>query len=227
MAPGSEPRAQVLGSLYRDAGMAQVLERALSIPADSRGVLILEGYTDGAFLRAGCQAAGRSYLLDGIHLIEAHGAKRIIVQAVLARAATELPVVALLDWDENGKKAQGQLEDLGWSKTREILSLITWPDRCPHNHPVEIEDLIPGPVSERIISGLGEEIAVTAKRSCGGSWHYEFSPQWKERAVTELPKTLKASESASLVWLAELINARLDLVSRAKAAAALHALPAP
>ena len=58
------------------------------------------------------------------------GAKRIIVQAVLARSATELPVIALLDYDDNGKRAQSQLEDFGWSKKREILSLSTWSGKC-------------------------------------------------------------------------------------------------
>lgn len=56
---GSDDRSERLGSLYRDPGMAGVFERALSIPNGCRGVLITEGYTDGALLRIACRAAER------------------------------------------------------------------------------------------------------------------------------------------------------------------------
>lgn len=221
-ASGDSSHADVLGSLYRDAGMASVLDRSLAIPGDSRGVIITEGYTDAVFIRAACAVAGRQELMDGIHVIEAGGAKRIIVQAVLARSATELPVIALLDYDDNGKRAQSQLEDFGWSKTREILSLSTWSGKCARGHAVEIEDLIPQGVSEKIVGILGEAEAVTAKRVCGGVWHYEFSESWKQRALIELPKILKQHDAADLVWLAEQLNERLERVQNANEIAAAH-----
>lgn len=221
-AAGDSSHAQVLGSLYRDAGMAAVLDRSLTIPAGCKGVVITEGYTDGEFIRAACDAAGRQELVRDLHLIEAGGAKRIIVQAVLARAATDLPVVALLDFDDEGKRAQTQLEAFGWSKTREIVSLGTWAGKCKHNHQVEIEDLIPQSIAAKLIEQLGEAIAVTAKRQCDGVWHYEFSEAWKQRAVEALPKLMKASDSGDLVWLAEQLNERLEKVQAAKELAAQH-----
>lgn len=221
-ASGDSSHAYVLGSLYRDAGMATVLDRSLSIPGDCRGVIITEGYTDAAFVRAACAAAGRPDLMDGLHIIEAGGAKRVIVQAILARSATELPVVALLDYDEEGKRAQGQLENFGWSKTREILSLGTWPHRCRHGHTVEIDDLVPASASDRIIEMLGEAAAVTAKRRCNGSWHYEFSDAWKQCALKELPKLLNASNVENLLWVATELNERLERVEAAKASAAVN-----
>ena len=221
-AAGDSSHAQVLGSLYRDAGMASVLDRSLTIPAGCRGVLITEGFTDGVFLRTACDAAGQPELMDGLHIIEAGGAKRIIVQAVLARAATDLPVVALLDFDDEGKRAQSQLEAFGWSKTREIVSLGTWAGKCKHNHQVEIEDLIPQHIATKIINLLGEPIAVTAKRNCDGMWHYEFSEAWKQRALEELPKLMKSGDAGGLVWVAEQVNHRLEKVAAAQASAAAH-----
>lgn len=221
-ASGDSSHSRLLGSLYRDAGMASVLDRSLSIPTDSKGVVITEGYTDAAFIRAACSVAGRPELMDGVHVIEAGGARRIIVQAVLAESATKLPVVALLDSDESGRQAQSQLETFGWSKTREILSLSKWPGKCAHGHPVEIEDLIPSAVSERIIAQLGESQAVIAKRHCGGAWHFEFSDAWKQRALQELPTLMKAPDTGDLVWLAEQLNHRLAKVRAAKASAAAH-----
>ena len=144
------------------------------------------------------------------------------MQAVLARSATELPVIALLDYDDNGKRAQSQLEDFGWSKKREILSLSTWSGKCARGHAVEIEDLIPQGVSEKIVGMLGEAEAVTAKRVCGGAWHYEFSESWKQRALIELPKILKQHDAADLVWLAEQLNERLETVQNANEIAAAH-----
>ena len=54
---GDQSHAELIGSLYRDAGMAGVLERALTIPVGTRAVVITEGYTDGEFLRIACGAA--------------------------------------------------------------------------------------------------------------------------------------------------------------------------
>ncbi|MCO7237927.1 AAA family ATPase [Aeromicrobium sp. CnD17-E] len=221
-AAGDSSHASVLGSLYRDAGMASVLDRSLSIPDDCRGVVITEGYTDAVFVRAACEVAGRPELMDGLHVIEAGGSKKMIVQAVLARSATQLPVVALLDSDDNGRRAQSQLEDFGWSKTREILSLSKWPGRCAHQHDVEIESLIPEPVALKIVSTLGEPAAVTAKRACGGSWHYEFSDLWKKKALESLRMILRAPDASGLVWVAEQLNERIDLVAKANKAAAAH-----
>ena len=64
-APGDESRADLLGSLYRDAGLARVLERSLEIPAGTKAVVITEGYTDGLFIRQCCEAVGRKDLPDG------------------------------------------------------------------------------------------------------------------------------------------------------------------
>lgn len=221
-ASGDSSHAHVLGSLYRDAGMATVLDRALAIPDNCRGVVITEGYTDGAFIRAACVSAGRPELIDGLHIIEAGGARRIIVQAVLAQSATELPVVALLDADESGKQAMSQLEGFGWSKTREIVSLGMWPGRCARGHDVEIEHLIPVAVSDKIVKLLGEPEAITAKRRCNGTWHYEYSDAWKRRAVTALPNLLKPTDTDELVWVAELLNDRLAKVQHAKDSAAAY-----
>lgn len=222
-ARGDESRADLLGSLYRDAGMAGVLERALAIPPGSRGVLVTEGYTDGEFLRMACAATGRDELLDGIYIVNAGGAKKVVFQAILASAATDLPVVALLDKDENGKAAQKALEGFGWSKSRELLSLTAWPGCCPHGHDVEIEDLVPMQLRERIVAKIGELNAVDNKLNCNGTWHYALSQAWKTEALRSLPKLMKGTDATELVWLAEEINKRIERVAVAKANALKYA----
>ena len=219
---GDDPRSDLLGSLYRDAGMAAILERALEIPATAKGVVITEGITDGLFIKAGCEAAGKSALTDGWHVIPAHGTKGMIVQAVLAASATDLPVVALLDFDDNGRRAAKQLEEaFHWSKKKEILSLNEWPEKCKFGHEVEIEDLIPASVTDQLVKRLTEDVAVTAKLKCkSGAWHYDFSAAWKDEAMTALPGLLSPESASGLVWVAEEVNRRLDTVAKAKDAKA-------
>lgn len=221
-AHGDESRADLLGSLYRDAGMAGVLERALAIPPGSRGVLVTEGYTDGEFMRMACEAARRHDLLDGIHVINAGGAKKVVFQAILVSAATDLPVVALLDKDENGKAAKKTLEGFGWSTTRELLVLTAWPGCCTRDHDVEIEDLIPVHLRERIIKKIGQNNAVDNMVNCNGTWHYALSQAWKSEALKTLPTLMKGPDAGELVWLAEEVNRRIDKIAAARLRRAEH-----
>jgi len=216
-ARGNESKAKLLGALFRDAGMSGVLERALDIPTGTRGVLITEGFTDGAYLKIACEAAGRKDLLDGLHIIAAGAAKKVVFQAVLAKSATSLPVVALLDLDENGRSAQRRLEDFGWNKGREILSLGTWKGKCAKQHDVEIEDLIPVTVSEAIVDDIGEATALDGKIKCGDGWHRQFSEAWKAKALVALPNVMTAADASEFVWLVELINTRVAQIAAAQA----------
>lgn len=223
-ANGDEERVEILGSLYRDSMLATVLERALRIPSGMRAVLVTEGYTDGAFLRMGCEAAGRRDLVDGLHIIHADGAKRVIVQAALAKSATSLPVICLLDFDEHGRSAAKDLAELGWKKEADLLSLGQWPGKCRQNHDVEVEDLIPASVSRRIVRQIGQLAAVDKHLKCGSQWHTSFSEQWKEAALQRLPELLHGTkETAGLVWLGEEINRRIEKVALARAKAGEHA----
>lgn len=221
-ANGDQERAPILGSLFRDAGMAHVLERALEIPDDTRAVLVTEGYMDGAFLRIGCEAAGRPELLDGIHIIDSGGAKQVVVQAVLAESATELPVVALLDFDRPGREARDTLASFGWKSSRAILSLSAWPGRCTNDHDVEIEDLIAPRVAKKITTGVGESMGVDSAVGCetkkGTRTHFAYSTAWKARALTDLPRLMKAADARDLVWLAEEINSRIEKIEKSIAA---------
>lgn len=216
---GDQSRAELIGSLYRDAGMAGVLERALTIPAGTRAVVITEGYTDGEFLRIACRAAGRSELLEGIHIISAGGAKKVVFQAILARSATERPMVAILDHDDQGRAAISKLEDFGLTKNKELLSLAAWPDKCAKGHDAEIEDLIPSSLWEDVIKRVGELDAIDSKQKCGAKWHFQLSTMGKVESLTILSNTMKAKQAQSLVWLAEEINARVEKIEKSDAAA--------
>lgn len=210
---GNEDRAELLGSLYTDRGLARVLEQATTVPADTRAVVVTEGYTDGLFLRYGLAAAGREDLINGIHFIDAGGAKKVVFQAVLADSATQLPVIAILDQDPHGKSARDHLKEFGWSTTDHIISLSAWPRRCGDgNHEIEIEDLIPLAAAQAISELLGDD-AHDATQRCRGKTHYSYSKAWKELAITRLPGELRGKDLRDLVWLGEEIEKRIAKIS--------------
>jgi hypothetical protein len=218
---GNESRGSLLGSLYRDAGLAHVLERSLEVPEGTKLVVVTEGYTDGLFISLCCAAAGRSDLLEGVHFIPAGKASQVVPQALLAEAATEHPVVALLDHDDNGRAAIEKLKSFNWEPNKRILSLSTWLDACGR-HDVEIEDLLPKAPVEALVAELGEQ-ALDGKTRYGENWHLQLSKAWKELAIDRLESVL-GDDPGGMVWLAEDLHARAiriaDAKARARAAAA-------
>jgi predicted ATPase len=223
-APGDESRADLLGSLYRDAGLARVLERSLEIPAGAKTVVVTEGYTDGLFLRQCCEAVSREDLLDGLHVIAAGRAANVVPQSILAEAATELPVIALLDYDDSGRAAVEKLKSFGWEPSKRILSLRSWPDACSR-HDVEIEDLLPVAPVTTLIAKLGDDVALDSTENCAGTWHYRVSKAWKEEAIASLPSHLAKDDPGGMVWLAEEIWRRAEKIANTKANASTQVLP--
>ncbi|MGH9277887.1 MAG: ATP-dependent nuclease [Acidimicrobiales bacterium] len=67
VAQGDEPHASLLGGLFRDAILADVLERA-RVPGDAKGVVVVEGRTDAEYLRIAARVSGPPDLLDGLHV---------------------------------------------------------------------------------------------------------------------------------------------------------------
>jgi putative ATP-dependent endonuclease of OLD family len=211
-ARGDENRADLLGALFTDRGFARVIERATSIPQGTRAVVVTEGYTDSLFLRLGLEAAGRLDLLTGIHFINAGGAKKVVLQSILASSATEVPVIALLDQDPHGKSAEETLGDFGWRKDEQILSLSSWYGRCTKcGHDVEIEDLLPPAAVAKISSFVGDAAYDTMTR-CGSKKHYRLSKAWKDAAIRMLPRELRADDEGGMIWLGEEINRRIEKV---------------
>lgn len=121
-AAGDEPRASLLGDLFRDAALPDLMERVDRLPEDSLGFLIVEGETDEAFLRLAAAKAGRNDLLEKITIIPSGGAEKLVTQALLTKQLTDRPILALLDYDDIGKAAADRLAKLGFKNRKEILS---------------------------------------------------------------------------------------------------------
>ena len=222
-ARGDESRAEILGSLYRDAGIVRMLERSAQIPPGTRAVVITEGYTDGLFLRAVCSAVGQADLLNGIHFLPAGKAAKVVVQAILTEAATDLPVIALVDFDDNGRAAADKLKSFGWEPSKRLLSLREWPASCNH-HDIEIEDLLPSVAVRALVTKLGESVSLDRKEKCGRGWHYRLSDGGKSEALKLLVNDLPRHNAGGMTWLAQEINSRIKRINDSRASAASSSL---
>lgn len=226
---GDSRLGPTLGSLYRDAQLSELVERGLAVPDNATAVVVTEGFTDWEFVKMGCEAAGRPELLENLHVIPAGGATHVVPQAVIASAATSIPVIVVLDADEHGRDAAKKLASFGWSTKKQIVCLDKWPGSCASGHDVEIEDLIPQDAALALAADV--EFSIDKKIRCGSSkrYHYAFSSEWKTAAVGDVrdaaaPKSprlpaLLTDDPSGLVWLAEEIRRRAGALADSNARA--------
>lgn len=213
-----EDTSVALGPLFRDHGFARIIRHATSIPAGTRGIVITEGYTDGEFLRIGCAAAGTPELLEHLMFVPGNKASQAVVEALVMRSVTDLPIVAVFDSDEPGKAAMKQLTTLNWNTKKDVLSLQSYPDRCGRLQQTEIEDLLPTSVIEQVTAlAGGEDVSISGKTRCGDHWHYQPNADWKDAALDHLESVISAADAGGLVWLAEEINRRIAAIEKGSA----------
>src|SRR6266700_5228677 len=102
---GDESHASLLGGLFRDAALPDILERSGRLPSSARGIVIVEGITDEQFIHMAAAKCRRPDLVRDLYIAPGGGADKAAVQAILMKAQTAKPVVVLLDDDEPGKAA--------------------------------------------------------------------------------------------------------------------------
>ena len=122
-AAGDETQARLLGGLLRDTGLAAVLDRVAGIPPEARGVLIVEGGTDAAYLEIAARALGREHELRDVVIRPSGGAMGAAIAAVVLRAEVDVPVVVLLDHDDPGRRARDTLVSrFGFDRQSEVVT---------------------------------------------------------------------------------------------------------
>jgi hypothetical protein len=188
-AAGDEPHAPLLGGLLRDPGLGGVLDRAATLPAGTRGVLLVEGGTDEAYLRIAAAALGREADLDGIHVQPAGGAMAVALQAIVLRAESDLPLLALLDDDEQGRRGRDTLRSrFGFDRRRQVTSYGEFvPD---HPSGTEAEDMFDHRLVARFVAEQGP-------RSVRAVWELRRGPDGPELHHDLTP----AAKSAFVGWV--------------------------
>jgi len=210
-ASGNEPRASLLGDLFRDAALPDLMERAAEMPSEARAVLVVEGDTDDDYLRIATRVSGREDLLEGIHVLPAGGANKAVAQALITRATTDRSLMVLLDNDEPGKKAAGDLKGkFGFQGGEEVLTYFAVLDG-PAKGIEEAEDLFSSELLEDFVRVHGEDILTEKVKLAGNSWHYGFSAHGKDMLPGFLEEHAKQGDVRRWIDLLELIRAKLGL----------------
>lgn len=157
-APGDEAQASLLGGLLHDAGLADVLDRVGRIAPETRGVLIVEGGTDEAYLRLVADKLGRTDVLRDVEIRPAGGAMGAAMSAVVLRAELDVAVVVLLDHDEQGRRARETLTSrFSFDRSHEVL---TYADVYPgHPRGIEAETLFEVRLLRRFVHERGRRVS--------------------------------------------------------------------
>ena len=212
---GDESTTDLVGGLFRDAGTASLIDRALSVPIDARAVVIFEGTSDLAYARTAVAVCSRAELLDGIHLVPAGGALKTVLQTVMLADATSLPVLTVLDSDENGRDARDKLKRFREGAVTKVSSKWLAPEMLAAankncQHPVEAEDLWPQALFERFLKFTGEAGNMDSRVACGNNWHIGLTWQGKDAFVAWLPENVRPAECARWIDLLETVAKRVS-----------------
>ena len=220
---GSEPHAQVLGGLFRDRLVVEVLDRSHRVPHDAKLIVVVEGATDAEYARIALKAAGRDELLDGLEFLQAGmgvagnhagGASLVVMQALVMRAISNVPVVALLDNDEDGRRAEDTLRQIGtktkdWNSGRSLFSYRDVFNGGNQHFAYEAEDLWADRLFTRFVKGKEDERlhGKTRRPKPEGGWHFDLVPAAKGAFVGFLETEARPADSKRWVQLYERIRA--------------------
>jgi len=211
-ASGDEPYAVLLGGLFRESALSEIIDRAARLPTKAKGVVFVEGTTDANYMRIACEKAERSDLVSDLYVVPTGGASKLLLEAALMKMQTPLPVLALFDSDEPGRNALKTLTDkLGYAKGRETLSYAELFKGTPQD--VEAEDLLPEKLLQRFVEEQGEAIVLAEKinRKELGRWHYGLTATGKDLIGAFLDAHASAADTQLWLELLVMIRGRLGL----------------
>lgn len=210
---GNEPSAERLGGLFRDPGIAGAIERALSTPAEARAVVVVEGYTDKAYLELAAQKSGRPDLIKDLHIVPAGGAKQMVLQAVLTASVSDRSVVVVHDDDPHGRAARDTLKSIHEKWSKRLVSVTQVAGMCK-KHDVEAEDLWPPKLLEEVVSELGGDRVIDTTVKCGNSKHYGLDQVAKSQILGLLDSKAKATDCDQFLDLLRRIRELVDRQER-------------
>jgi putative ATP-dependent endonuclease of the OLD family len=210
-ARGDEPHASLLGGLFRDTALVDLLDRASQVPTSSQGVLIVEGLGDKRYLELVAEKAKRPDLLAGLHVAPAGGATKTVFEGVITKQLTQKPVAVLLDSDEMGRAARDRLiKQFGFRKGHDITMYgETFPGGADD---IEAEDLFPSALIQSFIDQHGEDRVLNGKsRRSDGEWHYDLNATGKDSIAEFLRSHLRPEDCTRWLALLEKVRSRMGI----------------
>jgi putative ATP-dependent endonuclease of the OLD family len=185
-AAGDADHAPLVGGLLREASLEALLAAASGVPPSAKAVVLLEGEGDRFCIELAAKRVGRPDLLDRLWLKPTSGTVRMIAQAVITRAAVDVPVLVVVDNDEDGRKARQTLvgQSFGFDKALTVTYAAVFEGEKWQQFPVEAEDLFNPTLIERFATTFGPAVVDGTKKRPDGAFHYDLGQAAKE-SLTE------------------------------------------
>jgi putative ATP-dependent endonuclease of OLD family len=209
-ARGNDRPHAIVGELIGDERLTEIFDRTANLEGVD-GVLIVEGYTDSAYIKLAAERLGRADFLESVVIIPADGAKDAALKAIVVRAESDTPAVVILDSDEHGKEARKTLRDrFGFRSSEQLLIYSEVVDMGAL--PTEAEDLFASGLLDRFVSDLGEEGIISGKRKIESAkrWRFDFTEAAKGRLVTWLTNHAEDRDLSAWGDLIAAVEAKLD-----------------
>jgi hypothetical protein len=206
-ARGDAPQARLLGGLLRDAGLAAALDRVGALPPDTRGVLVVEGGTDEAYLRQAADTLGREASLEGLAIRPAGGAMAAAAAGIVLRAESEVPVLVLLDHDPAGRRALDTLVSrFGFDRQRETLTYADVLEGGPLG--VEAETLFDPELLRRFVRDRGHTASHGEQQLRSDLVHVDLTSSGKSAFVGWLADHARSEHLVRWAELLDLLDER-------------------
>ena len=175
-----------VSSIFAETLLPHLVHEADSVPEGTEAVLVVEGEMDITYLRTAAELAEKDGLLDGIHIVSCSGCTRMPVEVGWWHRARAYPIIALLDSDDDGKRAMDQIKRLNLHKRdAQVLQYGRWWKRGAGTAVpgFEAEDLLPQSFLERFEAEAGKEMIEEKTRFAAGGpsgFHFGFTKEAKE-----------------------------------------------
>jgi hypothetical protein len=191
----------VLGALFSDAAVPDYLQRAAELPAGTRAVVVVEGYTDARYLELAHERLSRNGR-GGIVVLPSTGAKSAAVQAILLKVAHAIPVIVLLDYERETKSKVDMLRDTFGFPGEAVFTYREWGPAPKSDEPVEAEGLFPQKFLERFLRNAGEGTVLTEKVRGREGWRYGFNQVGKTAFLNFVEAKARRAELAKFgeIW---------------------------
>lgn len=207
-ARGSEPQSPALSGLFRDLAVPRLLDRYHSVPSRSRGILLVEGVSDKEFIDTAAEKLGRQATIRNVHIVANSGTDSLVLQAVLLRAETDIPVWALLDSDENGRHARDLLTSRFKMGKKDVLEYGRFFGSTYYKD-AEAEWLFPAKTMDSFVLKYGEHVVLKSKSKIFGEFRYDFTPEGKDLFPAWLRRTGKRADLIGWQSVLDAIDERL------------------
>ena len=206
-ARGDVAQARQLGGLLRDGGLATVLDRLGRVAPDTRGVLIVEGGTDLAYLQTVAERLGREDVLQDVVIHPSGGAMGAALAAIVLRAELELRLVVLLDHDVPGRRARDTLTSrFDFDRQTQIVTYADVFDGSPPG--IEAETLFDLEFVRRFAREHGAA-SYRGERELHGVQHVELTSSGKSAFVGWVERHARVEHLARWSDLFDLLEQRL------------------